>query len=74
LSDTLALPILRELIADGIDYGTVLLVEFEPDSIWYETSLTIAVQALREGMKTAYDTIRDTPREVERAFASFGRE
>jgi len=72
LSDTLAVPILRQLIPDGIDYGMGLLFEFEPDSIWYETSLTIAAQALREGAKTAYHTFRHAPCDIERWFAQLG--
>ena len=72
MPDTLALPILRQLVPDGIDYGASLLIEFESDSIWYETSLTIAAQALREGVKTAYHTFSHAPRDVERALARLG--
>ena len=72
MSAALALPILGELIPDGIDYGTALLVEFDSDSLWYETSLTIAAQALRLGAKTAYHSFLRPPDEIRQVLTSFG--
>jgi KaiC/GvpD/RAD55 family RecA-like ATPase len=71
-NNSVIIPMLKKLIPDGIEYGTNLLAEFEPDSIWYDVSLTMAGQALREGIKTDYHTFQRNPSEVSRAIARFG--
>jgi len=52
LPKILALPVLSELDLDGFAYGGNYLVEFDSDSLWYETSLFIVASALGLGMKT----------------------
>lgn len=66
------LPILKDLISGGIEYGTSLLVEFEPRSIWYETSLTIAAQALRNHIRTEYHTFTRPADKIREAFTRLG--
>ncbi len=72
MSSTLSLAILNDLVPGGFRYGTNLLIEFTSDSIWYETSLTIAAHALRRGIRTEYHTFQHLPREVEEALARLG--
>ncbi len=61
-----------QLVPEGFAYGTNLLVEFDPKSIWYETSLTIAAHALKDGIRTDYHTFQHYPAEVLDGLAKFG--
>jgi len=61
----LFLPIFERVLPDGVEFGTNFVVEFDADSVWYETSLTIAAQALRIGQKTLYHTFDHPPSDIE---------
>jgi len=69
---TLALAILEDLVPNGIRFGSSYLVEFGPDSPWYETSLTIAASALRNGARTEYHTYMHPPHEVRESLTRLG--
>jgi KaiC/GvpD/RAD55 family RecA-like ATPase len=68
----LQLPILSSLIHGGVDYGINILVEFEPDSLWYETSFTIAANMLKSRIRVHYHTFVRPPQEVRGLLAGFG--
>ena len=40
------------MVPGGLSYGGHYVVEYDPDSPWYETSLTIAAEALIQGVRT----------------------
>lgn len=72
MSEVLTLPVLEQLVPGGVHYGINLVVEFGSDSLWYETSLTIAVHALRNGIRTDYHTFQHIPSEIREALRRLG--
>ncbi len=66
------LPILGEMIRGQPPYGGNYVVEFDPDSSWYETSLSITSQALRRGIRVEYHTFMHLPREIRDGLSKLG--
>jgi KaiC/GvpD/RAD55 family RecA-like ATPase len=72
LTSELSIPILSRLVPGGFKYGQLLFVVYEPDSIWYETSLTIAAQALKDGLRIEYHAYAHIPSEVRSYLTNLG--
>jgi KaiC/GvpD/RAD55 family RecA-like ATPase len=72
LPKLLALPVLGELVQDGFAYGRNYVVEFDSDSLWYETSLFMVADALGRGIKAEYHTFMHMPSQVRQSLSGFG--
>jgi KaiC/GvpD/RAD55 family RecA-like ATPase len=64
LTEGLDLEILGELAPGAFHYGMTCLIEFEPDSLWHEASLTIAAEAVKHGIKTEYHVFQNSPADI----------
>ena len=72
LPSTMTLPILKEMIPGGLSYGANYLVEFEPQSLWYETSLTITAEGLKQGLRADYHTFMHVPSKIKNDLSGLG--
>lgn len=61
------MPIFSDLVPGGFRRSANYLIEFDPNSLWYETSITITAHALRAGVRTQYHTFMHIPAEVREA-------
>jgi hypothetical protein len=50
----------------------IVLVEFDPQTLWYETSFTMAAHALKAGVRTEYHTFTHLPAEIDRILERHG--
>ena len=73
MEETVKLPLFNELLPTGLRFGANYLVEFEPHSLWHETSLSLCVQALRQRIRTDYHTFTHTPEDVRRELVALDR-
>jgi len=72
LEESVRLPLLNESLPGGLRHGANYLVEFDPHSLWYETSLTLCAQALRLGIRTDYHTFTHPPADIRRQLGTMG--
>jgi len=72
MPNPLALPLLNGLVKGGFEYGQLLLVVYEPDSLWYDASLTIAARSIKDGVRVEYHTYEHVPSRIRGAFAALG--
>lgn len=72
MTEPLQLPFLKNVVPSGLTFGANYLVEFEPHSLWYETSLTLAGEALRQNFRTDYHTFSHLPGEVRDSLSRLG--
>jgi KaiC/GvpD/RAD55 family RecA-like ATPase len=72
LSNALPIPILNELVNEGFEYSQLLLVVYEPDSLWYDASLTIAARGVKDGIRIEYHSYEHVPSKIREAFTALG--
>jgi len=72
LADSVELPILSELASGVFRFGSVTVVEFDAESPWYETSMTIAAKSVIQGVPTDYHTFEHAPDDVRAYLARLG--
>ena len=72
MSTEIKVPILSDLVPGGFHYKANYLIEFDPNSLWYETSLTIAAHCLKTGVKTQYHSFMHISTEVREAIEKLG--
>ena len=66
------LPILDQLIPEGIKPDTMFLVEFDPESQWFAVALTIAARVLKNGGNFAFQAMARPPEDIENDLSSLG--
>ncbi len=71
-SERFNLPFLSELIPGGIRAGTILLVEFDPESQWFAVATTIAAKVLQHGGNVAFNALARPAEDIEHELSTLG--
>src|SRR5208282_1730933 len=72
MTSKVVVPLLESMVPQGLRLGGNYLVEFEPGSPWYETSITIAARAVQSGQKTEYHSFHQKNVDVKEALEELG--
>lgn len=66
------LPLLDQLIPDGIRPSTIFLVEFDPESQWFAVATTMISEVLKSGGNAAVHAFARPPEDMENDLYSLG--
>ena len=71
-SERVNIPLVSELIPQGIKPNTILIVEYDPDSQWFALATTIAARFLLANGRVGYVAFTRSPDDVRRDLSSLG--
>jgi len=71
-NERFSVPLLAKLIPDGVRPGTILLVEFDPESQWFTVATTIIARWLQEGHYAGYVAFARPPEDIIRDLSALG--
>ena len=71
-TDRVRVPILSELVPQGIRPGTIFVVEFDPNSQWLAVATTIAARYLQQMGRVGFVTFTRPPEDVKRDLTTLG--
>jgi len=66
------IPLLDQLIPDGIEAGTIFTVEFDPASQWLAVTTTIGARYLQAGARVGYMSATRPPEAVKKSLTKLG--
>lgn len=66
------IPLFEELAPGSFRYGGNYLIEFEPDSLWNESSQSVVAAAIKSKIKTEYHVFQRTYEDAQRSLEKLG--
>ncbi len=72
MTDNLPVPILSQLMPAGIPYGRTVIVEFDPDSLWYATAVNIIARCLKSQLGADFHAFSNHPADVRSNLSRLG--
>lgn len=71
-SDRVSVPLVKQLIPDGVKPGTIFVVEYDPESQWLAVATTIAAHFLLANGRVAYVAMVRSPEDVKYQLEALG--
>ena len=71
-SERVSIPVLNKLVPSGVRPGTVLVVEYDPDSQWFAFATTIVALFLHQDGRVSYDAMSRPTEDVKRGLLALG--